>query len=98
MKATITAAVAELFFKTQEMVDNFLKIEYFHLKTLLSIHYLCTTERVAYFRWNEKKKISHKAGPEDSGLPSVSPALLRRLLEWAPGVSGCHIYKFEDSI
>ena len=43
MKATITAAVGELiFFLTQEMVDNLLKIEYFHLKTLLGIHYLCT--------------------------------------------------------
>ena len=43
VKATITAAVRELFFlKTQEMVDNLLKIEYFHLKTLLCIHYLCT--------------------------------------------------------
>ena len=30
------------FFKTQEMVDNLLQIEYFHLKTLLCIHYSCT--------------------------------------------------------
>ena len=30
------------FLKTQEMVDNLLKIEYFYLKTLLCIHYLCT--------------------------------------------------------
>ena len=30
------------FLKTQEVVDNLLKIEYFHLKTLLCIHYLCT--------------------------------------------------------
>ena len=38
VKASITAAVGELFFlKTQEMVDNLLKIEYFHLKTLLCI-------------------------------------------------------------
>ena len=43
VKATITAAVGELIFlKTQEMVDNLLKIEYFHLKALLCIHYLCT--------------------------------------------------------
>ena len=43
MKATITAEVGELIFlKTQEMVDNLLKMEYFHLKTLLCLHYLCT--------------------------------------------------------
>ena len=43
VKATITAAVGELIFlKTQEMVDNLLKIEYFHLKTILCIYYLCT--------------------------------------------------------
>ena len=44
VKATITAEAAELFFflKTQEMMDNLLKIEYFYLKTLLCIHYLCT--------------------------------------------------------
>ena len=44
VKATITAAVGELIFlKTQEMVNNLLKIGYFHLKTLLCIHYLCTS-------------------------------------------------------
>ena len=43
VKATITAAVGELFFlKTQEMVDNLLKIEYFLEKKLLCINYLCT--------------------------------------------------------
>ena len=42
VKATITAAVGELFFlKTQEMVDNLLKIEYFYQTKLLCIHYLC---------------------------------------------------------
>ena len=43
VKATITAAVGELFFlKTQEMVDDLLKIKYFHQKKLLCIHNLCT--------------------------------------------------------
>ena len=42
MKATITAAVGEFFSKTQEMVNNLLKIEYFHQKKLLCIHYSYT--------------------------------------------------------
>ena len=50
MKATITAAVGEHFFlKTQEMVDNLLKIEYFHQKKLLCIHYLCTNISAKFY-------------------------------------------------
>ena len=50
VKAKITAAVGELFFlKTQEMVDNLLKIEYFHEKKLLCINYLLCTNISAKF-------------------------------------------------
>ena len=53
VKATITVVVGELIFlKTQEMLDNLLKIEYFHLKTLLCIHYLCTNIHFQDGRFN----------------------------------------------
>ena len=44
----------------------------------------------------ETEKKIYRGGPEDSGLPSASPALLRRLSEWAPGISQRHIYECDD--
>ena len=42
------------FFKTQEMVDNLLKIVYFHQKKSLCIHYLCTNISSKFWniRWD----------------------------------------------
>ena len=55
VKATITAAVGELFFlKTQEMVDSLLKIEYFHQKKFCS-----ESESWYYFGFQYQTYISY---------------------------------------
>ena len=81
VKATITAEVVKLFFlKTQEMVDNLLKIEYFHLKTLLGIHYLCTNIAAKFLNIRFKKKKVLQKSPLFQVVKLVVPLNIRYII------------------
>ena len=77
MEGTITAAVGELFFlKTQEMVDNLLKIEYFHkkkitLNSLFMPKYICEILKhsIRYFLKKKLTKITFFSGGQTSCAP-----------------------------